>query len=134
MDRKIGGLTVRELIGFSLLIVLLLLGLFFSWYLGRQHTQLSRDLENCAWLALSGQWENARKKSEEAAQSWQTHWGLRAALGEHTPMEDIDELFAQLKIYAAADEKTDFAQTCAALSKRMEAMGNAGSLHWWNIF
>lgn len=133
MDRKIGGLTVRELIGFLLLILLLLTGLLSSWYIGRQQTALSHTLQDSAWLALSGQWENARKEAEEAAQTWQQHWGLRAALGEHTPLEEIDELFAQLKIYSAAGEKTDFAQTCAALSQRMETIANAHSLHWWNI-
>ena len=134
MDRKIGILTLRELIGVGLLVGLLLLGLFFSWYLGRQNGALSQQMSDCAWLALSGQMDKARKQADAAAQTWRAQWALGAALGEHSPMEDIDELFAQLKIYGAAGEQADFAQTCAALSQRLEAMKNAHALHLWSVF
>ena len=112
MDRKIGILTLRELIGVGLLVGLLLLGLFFSWYLGRQNGALSQQLSDCAWLALSGQMDKARKQADAAAQTWHAQWALGAALGEHSPMEDIDELFAQLKIYGAAGEQFPFVLGC----------------------
>lgn len=133
MDRKIGILTLRELIGLSLLVTMLLGGLLLGWYLGQQQWELSRQLEDCAWLALSGQWENARTLAGEAREGWERKWKLRAAFGDHTPMEEIDDLFAELTVYGAAGDRTEFASTCSALASRMEAVGNAHRLSWWNI-
>lgn len=134
MDRKIGTLNIRELTGFFLLTLLLLAGLISSWYMGRQHTAMAGQLEDCAWLALSGQWENARTAADEVKKHWEQNWSLRAALADQTPMEEIDALFAELTIYGAAGERTDFADTCAALASRVDAIGNAHRLSLWNIF
>ena len=133
MDRKIGVLTLREVTAIGLLLVLLLLGLLSGWYLERQHRQLSRQLEDSAWLALSGQLSNARQEVQTAQAKWEKGRSLLAVLGDHTPMEDIDDLFAELQICGAAGEGTEFARICSALSCRMEAMGNACKLSWWNI-
>ena len=133
MDRKIGALTLREVTAIGLLLVLLLLGLLSGWYLERQHRDLARQLEDSAWLALSGQMSNARQEVQTAQAKWEKGRSLLAALGDHTPMEDIDGLFAELQIYGAAGEKTEFARTCSALSSQMAAMGNAYKLSWWNI-
>ena len=133
MDRKIGVLTLREVTAIGLLLVLLLLGLLSGWYLERQHRQLSRQLEDSAWLALSGQMSNARQEVQTAQAKWEKGRSLLAVLGDHTPMEDIDDLFAELQICGAAGEGTEFARICSILASRMEAMENACKLSWWNI-
>lgn len=133
MDRKSGVISPRELLGFGLLLILLLAGLLCSWYMPRQHGQIAAALEDSAWMALSGQWENARKTAASAKENWEQQWKLWAAFGDHTPMEEIDALFAELTIYAAAEEQTDFAHTCGALSRRVEAMGKAHQFSWWNV-
>ena len=133
MGRKIGALTGRELTGFILLTALLLAGLLSSWYLGRQQETIAGALEDGAWFALSGEWEKAKQTADAARAQWQNGWNLWAAFGDHTPMEDIDALFSQLKIYAAAGERTEFASTCAELSRHVAAMGEAHRLTWWNV-
>ena len=133
MDRKIGALTAREVTGMGLLLLLLLGGLLSSWHMGKHHREISRQLEESAWLALSGQLTDAREGAEAARTQWENNWPLRAVLGDHTPMEEIDDLFAELRIYGAAGEKTEFARTCSALASRIEAMGNAHQLSWWNV-
>ena len=133
MDRKIRNLNIRELAGFFLLVLLLLAGLLSAWYMARQLEAVSDTLEDSAWLALSGQMSNARKEADAARAQWEKGRPLRAVLGDHTPMEEIDDLFAELKIYGAAGEKTEFARTCSALSSRVQAMGEAHALHWWNV-
>lgn len=133
MDRKIGILTLRELLGIILLTALLFLGLLSSWYLSRPQDALAAQLENSAWLALSGQWEKARKGAEEAQKSWEQRRSLWAVFADHTPMEEIDVLFSQLTIHAAAREKGDFAAACTALARHLEAMGEAQRLRWQNL-
>lgn len=126
-------MTLREFTGLLLLLVLLLTGLGLSWYMDRQHTEIARGLEDSAWYALSGEWDKARKTVDSAREQWEQGWNLWAAFGDHTPMEEIDALFAVLRIHAAAGERTQFAEACAALSQRVEAMGAAHQLSWWNV-
>ena len=133
MDRKIGGLTLRELTGFALLVALLLGGLFSSWDMSRRHDGIARTLEEGTWLALSGQWENARNAAEKARQEWGRGRHHRAAFADHTPLEEIDGLFAELMVYAAVGERAEFARTCAALEERLDALGDAHRASWWNI-
>ena len=133
MDRKIAGLTLRELTAFGLLLVLLLSGLLSSWYMDRKHRTISRELEQSSWMALSGQWSDARERARVATTDWEKNRQLRAALADHTPMEEIDDLFEELNIYAAAGERTEFARCCAALSVRIRAVAEAHRLTWWNV-
>ena len=133
MDRKIGGLTLRELTAVGLLLALLLFGLLSSWFMDRQHRMISRELEESSWMALSGQWSDAREKAQQAATAWEKNRKLRAALADHTPIEEIDALFEELSIYAAAGERTEFARCCAGLSVRIRAVGEAHRLTWWNV-
>ena len=133
MDRKSGFLKLRELAGFLLLLLLLLAGLLSSWHMGRQHGEIAKHLEDSAWLALSGQWSDARETAETARQRWEKDWSLRAVFGDHTPIEEIDDMFAELTICGAAGERTEFARICAALSSRVEAMGDAHRISWWNV-
>ena len=69
MDRK--SITARELAGMILLIVLLAAGLLISRILGRQQDILAKQLEDSAWMALSGQWSDARETAEEARRNWE---------------------------------------------------------------
>ena len=132
MDRK--SITARELAGMILLIVLLAAGLLISRILGRQQDILAKQLEDSAWMALSGQWSDARETAEEARRQWEKSWNLRAAFADHTPMEEVDDLFARLRISAAAGDRTEFARDCSALAGRIRAVGNAQRLSWQNVF
>lgn len=131
MDRKI--ITAREAGGIALLVILLLTGLLVSRYIGQQQERIAKTLEDSAWMALSDQWSDARQTAKDARQQWEKCWNLRSAFGDHTPMEDIDDLFARLTISAAAGERTDFARDCAALAGRIRAVGNAHRLSWQNV-
>ena len=132
MDRK-RGMKLRDLAGPLLLLTLLLAGLLGSWQPGRQQEAVARQLEDCQWLALSGQWQQARQGAEEARQQWQQHWKLWAALGDHRPMEEIDALFGQLKARAAAGDREEFAGISAELARRIHTMSQGQRLHWWNV-
>ena len=133
MDRKIRNLNIRELAGFFLLVLLLLAGLLSAWYMARQLEAVSDTLEDSAWLALSGQWENARAAAEEARTQWGKGWKLRAALTDHGPMAEIDGLFGELSVSAAAGDSSEFARICTALSCRLDALHQSQTLTWWNV-
>jgi hypothetical protein len=132
MDRK-RAVTFRELAGFILLTALLAAGLLSSRGLNRQHTAMASSLDHSSTLALSGQWSQARNTADAARQAWKENWQIRAVLSNHGPMEEIDDLFARMRISAAAGERADFARDCAALAGRIRAVGNAQRLSWQNV-
>ncbi len=131
MDRQ--GRIGRETVGLVLLAVLLLTGLFTSWDMGRTHMAISKQLEDAAWFALAEDWEQARSAAAAAENGWETHRNLSSLLADHTPMEEIDGLFAQMGIYSAARSSEDFAALSAELSRKVAAMGDAHRLTWQNL-
>lgn len=133
MDRKSRGMIPRELLGLAILAALLLAGLLSSWHLNRQHRAMANAMEDSTWLALSGQWENAKESASAARQNWEKGWRFRAAFADHGPMEEIDGLFRELTVYSAAGERTEFSRTCTLLAEKLEAMASSARLSWWNV-
>ena len=115
MDRK-RQLPGRELIGAILLAVLLLTGLGVSAYMGEQQEETAALLEDAAWEGLCRDWDAAGSLLENARSRWQKDWKLAAVTGDHSPLEEIDALFSQLRIYAAQRESGEFAAACRALA------------------
>jgi len=131
MDRQ--GRIGRETAGAVLLAALLLLGLLTAWDMESTHRQMARQLEDAAWLALSEDWENARMACASAESRWEDHRSIACLLADHTPMEQIDALFARLGICSAARDREEFAAACAELSRYVLAMGEAHHLSWQNL-
>ena len=118
----------------GVLAALLLVGLLSSWLMCRHHDGLSRRMEDAAWLAVSGDWTKARDTAAQTRSDWNKFRKARCAFADHTPMEQIDARFAQLSVYAASNERTEFAAVCTELSADLRAMGDAHRPTWWNLF
>ena len=131
MDRQ--GRIGRELVGAILLAVLLLLGLLSAWDMGSTHTAISRQVEDAAWYALTGDWESARLASDSARSRWEAHRGVSSVLADHTPMEEIDALFAKMDYYASAGSAADFGACCARVCRLVEGVADDHRLTWWNL-
>lgn len=123
----------RCVIGFVMLLVLLLGGLFSTGHMIRQHEPLTEALEQAAAAALQGDLDRAATISGGAREDWEKNRDLSAVFADHGPMEEIDGDFAQLEAYAAAGWEVEFAVLCAELSQKLQAMGDAHGLDWWNI-
>lgn len=131
MDRQ--GRIGRELAGAVLLVGLLFFGLLTAWDMGRTHSDISRKIEDASWYALTEDWESARLAAESARSQWEDHRKLSSMLADHTPMEEIESLFARVYICSAARDTVEFAASCAELSQKLLAMGEAHRLTWENL-
>ena len=123
----------RFWLGAGLLAALLALGLWTSGAMVRLHEDLAVDLDRAAQAAQSGDWQEARARALSAGGQWERQRRKAAALADHTPMEDIDALFAQAEVFGRQEETADFAAACAELSMRLRAMGDAHTPQWWNL-
>lgn len=123
----------RSIIGFWLLGILLTGGIFSSWSMNRRHEPIARRLERAAEYALEAQWEQAQALAGSARCEWQQNWNFSAAFADHAPMEEIDSLFAQIGVYTDTKEDVHFASACREISRKIQAMGDAHELTWWNL-
>lgn len=123
----------RIWIGIGLLAALLLSGLWISEAMEDAHLPAARDLDQAAELALEDEWGKAEALTKRARENWEKNWHATAAIADHEPMDAIDALFAELKVYAAAEDEVSYSGTCAHLASLLEAMGKCHGCNWWNL-
>lgn len=80
-------------------------------------------LEDAANLAQEGQWEQAEKQAQKAYRLWQEKRPMTTAFAEHEPIEQIDEEYLRLEVYARMGDQVQFVTTCRTLAEKMERMG-----------
>lgn len=123
----------RSIIGFTLLIVLLLGGVFVQNEMNVVQRPVARMLDVSAQSSMEADWESAESLFRSAARRWQQKWRFSAALADHEPMEEIDGLFARLDVYCQERDTMEFASACRELSRRIDAMADAHAFNWWNL-
>jgi len=123
----------RLWIGIVLMLLLLESGLFSAISIANIQKPVSADLQAASRACLQGNWEDANLFASQAQQRWQKYRHAAAALADHSPMEDVDCLFAELEVYLHAKEALPFASCCAALAVSTRAIAEAHALNWWNL-
>lgn len=123
----------RAVIGIFLLLFLPAAGLFAQWGMETLHDPIARELNLAAEAALRQDWGRAEAAGQAAQRGWKTSWRINAALADHTPMEDIDSLFARAAVYRQQRETAEYAAVCRELARRVEAMAQAHTLRWRNL-
>lgn len=116
--------------GIGLLVALLLGTLTIWWGMERLHSPIVQELTRAAALAEEGS-PAAKETAMKARDQWQRNWHFAASLADHTPMEEIDDLYAALEAYDPDSE--DFKACCRQLIRRTEAMAEAQGFSWWSL-
>lgn len=123
----------RLWIGILVLAVLLALGGAVSWAMDAIHTPMAENLQQAAEAAMAEDWGTALRCAEKARVSWKDRQRFIAAFADHTPMDELEGLFAELEIYARAREQEHFSATCTHLAQLVQAMAESHSPTWWNF-
>lgn len=123
----------RLWIGIGVLAALLALGVGILGRMDAVHRQAARRLEQAAEAALAGDWETALQNADAARSSWQRHRNFTASVADHTPMDEIEGLYAELTVYVREADQAHFAAICLQLARLSEAMADSHSPTWWNL-
>lgn len=123
----------RLWIGLSILVVLLAGCCLIHTALARIHDPIATDLEQAAAAALIEDWATARDLALHATTRWEKFHRFTAAFADHTPMDELDSLFAELRIYAGTRENPHFSATCTHLSFLATSIAESHRLSWWNL-
>ena len=123
----------RGWLGIGILTVFLALGLIISSLAAKAHTPTGYMLDQAAKKTLSGDFEGGIALGAEAKQRWQRQWNGTASIADHSPMDEVDALFAEMEIYARTGEQPHFAACCKELAERVRAIADAHKFSWWNV-
>lgn len=119
--------------GVGLLLLSLFLGLWIEKDMTVVHDRVCQTLAQAADRALSGDMDTAAALARQAQDMWVNRRNITAMLADHMPMDEIDSLFAQLEQYARWGEDSEFTALCSQLSMRVQSMGEAHRLTWYNF-
>lgn len=123
----------RFWISILLLSVLLFAGWLIQWGMDAVHRPIAEDLQQAAQAALQEDWDTALLLSQRAHARWEKYHRFTAAFADHTPMDELDGLFAEQTVFAAEREMPHFAAACMHLSQLATAMADSHSISWWNL-
>ena len=123
----------RCLTGIAILISMLILSALIAGSMHNVHYRISELLEQAQQAASAENWSQADRLARQANEQWQRYHHFTAAFADHTPMDELDGLFAELMIFLEERESPHFASTCARLSLLAQSMADSHGLQWWNL-
>lgn len=123
----------RLWIGIAILVVLLGLSTGMSLALSGIHRELARELDEACRAAVAQDWVAADTHTAAAGEQWQKYRRFCASFTEHTPLEQMDSLFAQLNVCRKLVLPEDYALICSQLAQLARAIGESHGFTWWNF-
>ena len=120
----------RIWIGVGILLGLLVLGILVMQITDRQLGSVSETLRQAA---EAQDWNEAVSLAQTAQKQWKQHWHLMASLADHTDIDAIDGLFAQLKVCQHYKAQENHATLCARLSETIRDLEENHRFTWWNL-
>ena len=123
----------RMWIGIAFLLVVLTVGSILTIAFGKLHEPLADTLQQAADAALQENWQKALKLSLDARGRWEKARHFTAAVADHEPLEEIDQLFGQLQVWEREKNTAKFASTASQLAVLARAMADSQAITWWNL-
>lgn len=123
----------RFYLGSGILLVFMILGIVVALSMDAACDPIARQLGDASREALFGDLEKGILLATEAKTNWSASWQGMATVADHTPIDEIEGLFAEMEVYAQARDSVHFGACCAQLSQLMEAMADAHAFSWWNL-
>ena len=118
----------RFWIGISVLAILLASGWVVACFMDRCHAPIGDALVEASQVALEGQLAQASQIAQRAQKQWLHCRDFTAAFADHSVLEEMDALFAEIAVCAAAQD-IDF-EGIAFISARATHVDCRG-YRWW---
>ena len=123
----------RFYLGLGILIFFLGLGLIVTFGLARIHEPVAENFSQAVQAALDGNLNEGIQLARQAESRWQRYRKITASVADHTPMDEIESLLAEMNVFAQAEDAEHFAACCAQLSRMVQTVADAHDPGWENI-
>ena len=122
----------RFYLGVAVLLALLVLGIFCGIWVNQASQQVVHYLTQAEESVRNGNPSEALVYSQQAQMLWNSTWNRVAVVADHTSMDEIDGLFAQMAYYAQTDVSL-FGAGCARVRELVSAVSDGHQFTWWNL-
>lgn len=119
--------------GAVLLTALLCAGLLLNAGMQRMNGPQPGELKQAAEASLAGNWTRADGIMEKVRSRWEKNREITASVTDHALLEEVDCLFSELAVYREQRLGSEYAAVCMCLARRIEAVLESQSLHWWHL-
>lgn len=123
----------RFYLGLGILLLFLALGLLTNYSLARIHQPVTEGFSQAAREALAGNLTEGIALARQAEHRWLRYRSVTASVADHTPMDEIEGLLAEMNVFAAAEDAEHFAACCAQLATLTQAIADAHNPAFENI-
>lgn len=123
----------RLWLGVAFLILLLASGIWQMAGLSHIHSRLSQTLSDAALAAQQENWNTADTLSQNAQSQWEQYRHITASFADHEPLEEAEQLFAELQLCKALSLEENYAVVCSNLSHICKAIAESFQISWWNV-
>ena len=123
----------RFYLGIAILSVVLIFGLLGGYWVESTNRQVVAYLQSAESAARDGAPQLALELAQQAQTLWRQSWRRLAALSDHSSMDEIDGLFAQMEHYAR-ESGALLGAICARVRELVTAVSDGHQLTWWNLF
>jgi hypothetical protein len=122
----------RFYLGIGILVLLLVMGIFCGIWVNNTNEQVVQCLTQAEEAIRMGYRDHALSLAHQAEMLWQQAWHRIAVVADHTSMDEIDGLFAQMAYYAQTDASL-FGAGCARVRELVSAVSDGHQFTWWNF-
>lgn len=119
--------------GAAALLVLLILSILSSWWMGKHYTQLEEQMLSAAQSAREGDLDQALTLTDRARTGWNRGWLLTSVLADHQYLERIDGAFVQLPPAAEGGNGEECTRLCLVISQLFRLLSEEPQLRWENL-
>ena len=122
----------RFYLGVGILAAVLVFGLLGGFWIGNANRQVVGYLEAAETAAGAGDTEQALELARRAEDLWDRQWRRVAVIVDHTSMDKIDSLFAQMEHYTQEGAAL-LGACCAQVRELITAISDGHQFTWWNL-
>ena len=120
-------------LGIGLLAALLAGSLWICHSINKMQQPVNDQLNIAIRQAEAGDLSQAVSTLNQAQTHWADHRNALASFSNHTPMDDIDILFAETIRYGRNGQPAEFLAGCEQLTLLLTSIGDDHRLTWWNL-
>lgn len=123
----------RLWLGLGLLLLLFGVGVAADQLSAHLLEPVCGELLAASDAALAENWTQAEQLAAQARQQWRSWGTVIGAVADHEPLEQINQLYAQLEVYTKSRDPLGFAACCRRLRKMIEAVAKTHEISWENF-
>ncbi len=124
----------KEIFALALLILIFAVSMINAWYLGSLADEITVLVEDSAYLASAGQWDQALNQAKAAADLWRSHDPYTHIVLRHSDIEAMTDDFYELLEHISSKDPGAAESSASLVAEHIESISEMERLRPGSIF